>query len=36
MAIEVADKCNITLCAFVREKRATVFTHPARIVGLIK
>lgn len=34
MAIDVADRCNITLCAFVRETRATVFTHPARIVGL--
>jgi FdhD protein len=33
LAIEVADRCNITLCAFVRETRATVFTHPARIVG---
>jgi hypothetical protein len=21
------------LCAFVREDRATVFTHPARVVG---
>jgi len=31
MAIEVADKCNITLCAFVRETRATIFTHPKRI-----
>jgi FdhD protein len=34
MAIDVADKCGITLCAFVRETRATVFTHPARIIGL--
>jgi FdhD protein len=33
LAIEVADKCNITLCAFVRENRATVFTHPARVSG---
>ncbi len=31
MAIEVANKCNITLCAFVRETRATVFTHPKRV-----
>jgi FdhD protein len=31
MAIDVADKCNITLCAFVRETRATVFTHPKRL-----
>jgi FdhD protein len=34
MAIEVAQKCNITLCAFVRETRATIFTHPARISGI--
>jgi FdhD protein len=31
LAIEVAERCGITLCAFVREQRATVFTHPARI-----
>jgi len=34
MAIDVAINCNITLCAFVRETRATVFTHPARVVGV--
>jgi FdhD protein len=32
LAIDVARTCNITLCAFVRETRATVFTHPQRIV----
>jgi FdhD protein len=32
LAIDVARNCNITLCAFVREKRATVFTHPARVL----
>jgi FdhD protein len=32
MAIDVARKCNITLCAFVRETRATVFTHPERVI----
>ena len=32
LAIEVAEHCGITLCAFVRETRATVFTHPERIV----
>jgi FdhD protein len=32
MAIDVARSCNITLCAFVRETRATVFTHAARVV----
>jgi FdhD protein len=33
LAIEVADRCGITLCAFVRETRATVFTHPHRVAG---
>jgi FdhD protein len=33
MAIDVADRCGVTLCAFVRETRATVFTHPQRIIG---
>ncbi|UCE65819.1 MAG: formate dehydrogenase accessory sulfurtransferase FdhD [Candidatus Zixiibacteriota bacterium] len=33
LAIEVAEKCNITLCAFVRETRATVFCHPGRVSG---
>lgn len=32
LAIEVATRCNITLCAFVRAHRATVFSHPARIL----
>jgi FdhD protein len=32
MAIDVANRCNITLCAFVREKRATVFTHSPRVI----
>ena len=31
LAIDVADRCNITLCAFVRETRATVFTHGSRL-----
>ena len=33
LAIEVADRCGITLCAFVREQRATIFTHPERVTG---
>ncbi len=28
-----ADRCNITLCGFVRGQRATVYTHPHRIEG---
>jgi FdhD protein len=34
LAIETARRCGITLCAFVRETRATVFTHPDRISGI--
>lgn len=34
LALEVSQRCNITLCAFVRETRATVFCHPRRIVDL--
>lgn len=33
LAIDVAEKCNITLCAFLRETRATVFTHPRRVIA---
>jgi FdhD protein len=31
LAIEVAERCGITLCAFVRQTRATVFSHPQRV-----
>jgi len=31
LAIEVAERCNITLCAFGREARATVFACPDRV-----
>jgi FdhD protein len=33
LAIEVADKFGVTLCGFVRERRATVYTHPQRVLG---
>ncbi len=33
-AVRAADAWSITLCAFVRETRATVFTHPHRIEGM--
>ena len=33
LSVEMAERLNITLCAFVRESRATVFTHPARVTG---
>lgn len=31
LAVEAADRCGITLCAFVRGTRATVFAHPERL-----
>jgi FdhD protein len=31
LAVEIADRCRITLCAYVRETRATVFTHQRRV-----
>jgi FdhD protein len=33
LAIQAAERCGVTLCGFVREGRATVYTHPHRIVG---
>ncbi len=34
LALDAAERCNITLCAFVRETRATVYCHPQRILNL--
>jgi len=34
LAVDVAERCHITLCGFVRADRATVYTHPHRITGL--
>jgi FdhD protein len=31
LAIEVADKFGVTLCGFVRDQRATLYTHPQRV-----
>jgi len=33
LAIEVADRFGVTLCGFVRDSRATVYTHPQRVLG---
>lgn len=33
LAIQVADHFGVTLCGFVRGERATVFTHPHRVLG---
>ena len=35
LAVDVAGTCGITLCAFVREARATIFTHPGRVTGQV-
>lgn len=35
LSIQAAERCNITLCGFVRGERATVYTHPRRIEGLV-
>jgi len=33
LAVEAANRSNVTLCGFVRHTRATVYTHPQRIIG---
>ena len=33
LAIEAAERSNITLCGFVRDNRATVYTHPQRVTN---
>ncbi len=33
LAIDAAQRCNITLCGFVRDDRITVYTHSGRIQG---
>jgi FdhD protein len=33
LAIQVGDRFGVTLCGFVREQRATVYTHPQRVLG---
>ena len=33
LAIEVAQRFGVTLCGFVRDTRATIFSHPQRVLG---
>lgn len=33
LAIQAAQKCNITLCGFVRGTKATIYTHPQRVIA---
>jgi len=33
LAVQVAEKYGITLCGFVRDQRATIYTHPQRVVN---
>ena len=35
LAVDAADELGITLLAFVREDRLTVYTHPERILGAV-
>lgn len=32
LAIDVAEKFGVTLCGFVRDNRATIYTHPQRVL----
>ncbi|MEW6250951.1 MAG: formate dehydrogenase accessory sulfurtransferase FdhD [Planctomycetota bacterium] len=36
LAIRVAEHSGITVCGFVREERATVYTHPHRLGGAME
>ncbi|EGS3875967.1 sulfurtransferase FdhD, partial [Escherichia coli] len=31
LAVEVAERCNLTLVGFCKPGRATVYTHPQRL-----
>ena len=34
LAVEVAERCNLTLVGFCKPGRATIYTHPQRLVAL--
>lgn len=33
LAVEVAQRCNLTLVGFCKPGRATIYTHPQRLIG---
>ncbi|MBZ4353896.1 formate dehydrogenase accessory sulfurtransferase FdhD [Mycobacterium tuberculosis] len=33
VAVEVAERCNLTLVGFCKPGRATVYTHPQRLIA---
>ncbi|QKN83858.1 formate dehydrogenase accessory sulfurtransferase FdhD [Scandinavium goeteborgense] len=33
LAVEVAERCNLTLVGFCKPGRATIYTHPQRLLG---
>ncbi|MGL4684485.1 MAG: formate dehydrogenase accessory sulfurtransferase FdhD, partial [Hafnia alvei] len=33
LAVEVAERCNLTLVGFCKPGRATIYTHPQRLTG---
>lgn len=33
LAVEVAERCNLTLVGFCRPGRATIYTHPQRLIA---
>ncbi|MEH6593493.1 MAG: formate dehydrogenase accessory sulfurtransferase FdhD [Halioglobus sp.] len=35
LAIAIAEKFGVTLCGFVREQRATIYTHPHRVSSVL-
>lgn len=34
LAVEVAESCNLTLVGFCKPGRATIYTHPQRLIGV--
>jgi len=34
LAISMAQRYGVTLCGFVRDSRATIYSHPQRVVAV--